>query len=350
MTYAIAYITIKMQRGVRKAKQRGANLTHQNSAKRDMEMNKNTGIIITLVAGVFWGFSGACSQYIFDNFHTDPTYLTSIRLLCGGLILVAIGFFREKEKMIGIWRERSSALLLLLFSLIGIMFCQLTYMKTISYTNSGTATILQYLGPALIMIVSCFLAKRLPRPREAFAVIMAILGIFFIATHGNIENMVINPLGLSWGLWSAVALAVYTMLPQPIVAKYGSIVVIGYGMLIGGGILSLACRIWTTPADFQPRFLLAFTAVVIFGTVLPFTIYMIGVRLCGAVKASMLASIEPVSATVFMVVWLKEDFHIFDFIGFSFILVTIFLLAKKVEPEPDKDESPTCGEEPDSSV
>ena len=196
-------------------------------------MNKNTGIIITLAAGIFWGFSGTCGQYIFDNFHIDATYLTSIRLLCGGVILCAIGFFREREKMTNIWKSRPSALLMIFFSLVGIMFCQLSYMKAISYTNSGTATILQYLGSAL-MIVSCFLSRRLPSLREAIAVVLAILGIFFIATHGNLENMVINPLGLSWGLWSAVALAVYTMLPRPLIEKFGSIVVMGYGMLIGG--------------------------------------------------------------------------------------------------------------------
>ncbi len=292
-------------------------------------MDTKKGMIITLTAGIFWGFSGACGQYIFDNFHIDAAYLTSIRLLCGGIILCVLGFFRERQKMTDIWKTRSSALLLLVYSLTGIMFCQLSYMKTISYTNSGTATILQYLGPALIMIISCFLAKRLPRPKEALAVILAVLGIFFIATHGNIQNMVINPLGLSWGLWSAVALAVYTMLPRPIIEKFGSIVVIGYGMLIGGIVLCLSCRIWNAQITVDIHFLLAFAAIIIFGTVLPFTIYMVGVRLCGPVKASMLASIEPVSATVFMVVWLRESFHFFDFIGFSLIFVTVFLLAKK---------------------
>ncbi len=292
-------------------------------------MNKNTGIIITLAAGIFWGFSGTCGQYIFDNFHIDATYLTSIRLLCGGVILCAIGFFREREKMTNIWKSRPSALLMIFFSLVGIMFCQLSYMKAISYTNSGTATILQYLGPALIMIVSCFLSRRLPSLREAIAVVLAILGIFFIATHGNLENMVINPLGLSWGLWSAVALAVYTMLPRPLIEKFGSIVVMGYGMLIGGIVLCLSCRIWNAPFDADAHFLLAFAAIVIFGTVLPFTIYMVGVKLCGPVKASMLASIEPVSATVFMVLWLGESFQLMDFVGISLIFVTEFLLSKK---------------------
>ena len=55
--------------------------------------------------------------------------------------------------------------------------------------------------------------------------------------------------------------------------------------------------------------------------------YLMGVNLCGAVKASMIASVEPVSATVCMVVWLGESFSVIDFIGFACIFATVFLLA-----------------------
>ena len=57
--------------------------------------------------------------------------------------------------------------------------------------------------------------------------------------------------------------------------------------------------------------------------------YLVGVNRCGAVKASMLASIEPVAATVFMVVWLRVPLQIMDIVGFMCIFVTIFLLTKK---------------------
>lgn len=292
-------------------------------------MKRNVGVLITLVAAVFWGFSGTCAQYIFDNFDADPTYLTAVRLLAAGLILVIIGLFTDRKNMISIWADRKSALRLIIFSVTGFLFCQLTYMKAISYSNSGTATILQYLGPVLIMIVSCFLARKLPKKKEVCAIIMALIGVFFIATHGRIDTMVITPLGLSWGLWSAVALMLYTMLPGKIIEKYGSITVTGYGMLLGGIVLCLGCGIWNAPMVYDTRCIIAFIAIVLFGTILPFTMYLVGVNRCGAVKASMLASIEPVAATVFMVVWLRVPLQIMDIVGFMCIFVTIFLLTKK---------------------
>ena len=47
----------------------------------------------------------------------------------------------------------------------------------------------------------------------------------------------------------------------------------------------------------------------------------------GASNASMLASIEPVAATVISVVWLKVQFQIIDFIGFIFVLSTVFIIS-----------------------
>lgn len=292
-------------------------------------MKKNVGILITLIAAICWGFSGTCAQYIFDNFDADPTYLTAVRLLAAGLILVVIGLFTDRKNMTAIWTDKKSALRLIFFSVTGFLFCQLSYMKAISYSNSGTATILQYLGPVLIMIVSCFLARKLPQRKEVFAIIMALIGVFLIATHGHIDTMVITPLGLSWGLWSAVALMLYTMLPGKIIEKYGSITVTGYGMLLGGIFLCIGCGIWKAPMVYDIRCIIAFIAIVIFGTILPFTMYLIGVNRCGAVKASMLASIEPVAATVFMVVWLRVPLQMMDIAGFLCIFVTIFLLTKK---------------------
>jgi drug/metabolite transporter (DMT)-like permease len=59
-----------------------------------------------------------------------------------------------------------------------------------------------------------------------------------------------------------------------------------------------------------------------------FTLLMQGITDIGPVRASMLASTEPVSATILAVVWLNTTFAPTDFIGFAAIMATIFLLAK----------------------
>lgn len=296
-------------------------------------MQNRKGMFITLIAATLWGFSGTCGQYIFDNFGADPTYLTAYRLLIAGIILTLFGLIKDKNHMLSIWKDKSAILSQLVFAIAGIMFNQWAYMKAIAYSNSGTATTLMYVGPVLIMIISCIMAKRLPKKKEVVAIVLVMIGVFLIATHGNIHTLVITPNGLTWGLLSAVAVVLYTMLPVKIAGKYGSILTTGYGMLIGGLILFIASRAWEAPMIYDIRCIIAFIAIIIFGTILTFTLYLTGVSLCGPVKASMLSSIEPAASTFFMVIWLGVSLTAIDLVGFACILATVFLLADKKDSE-----------------
>lgn len=305
------------------------------------EKHKSYGALISIIAAIFWGFSGTCSQYIFENFPIDASHLTALRMLSAGVIVVATGFVTEKmvnrksspkdqqDNMLGIFKEKEDVFQLILFSIFGIMLCQLSYLKAIYWTNSGTATILQYTGPVMIMVITCFLAHRLPTKKEVTAIILAMAGTFLLATHGNIHSMVITPKGLTWGIMAAVTLVTYNMIPQRIIKKFGSMSVTGYGMVLGGIVLSFMTKVWTCQLPTDVRFYLAFGSVVFFGTVLAFTMFLWGVAQIGPVKASLIASLEPVAATVFMILWLGVKFHYMDFIGFTCIFLTVFLLLKK---------------------
>ena len=266
------------------------------------------GIFFTLAGGTMWGFSGTCGQYLFTYKNLDSAWVTVTRMICAGIILLVLAFIKQRKEMKEIMQDKRDRRQLFIFSIFGLMFCQYSYMTAISHSNAGTATVLQYLGPVLIMIVSCFMAKKLPSGREVFAIILAVAGTFLLATHGNIHSLVISNLGLAWGLLSAVALMSYTMLPEKIIGRWGSTVVTGYGMLIGGIFLFFATRYWTVRVTFDLGTVLGLAAIVLIGTALSFTLYLQGVSDIGSVKASMLACIEPVSATVISALWKKSRF------------------------------------------
>ena len=64
-----------------------------------------------------------------------------------------------------------------------------------------------------------------------------------------------------------------------------------------------------------------------FGTIFAFCCYLAGVAIVGATKGSLIACLEPLSATVVSIVWLKQNFSAIDFIGFVFIIATIGILS-----------------------
>ena len=65
------------------------------------------------------------------------------------------------------------------------------------------------------------------------------------------------------------------------------------------------------------------------GTALAFTLYLQGVSDIGSVKASMIACVEPVSATTISALWLKTKFTGIDIVGLIAILTAVLLLSKK---------------------
>ena len=295
-------------------------------------LNKNIalrGILCTLAGGACWGFSGACGQFLFQEYQIDAFWLTAMRMLISGILLLGYLLAAQPTKLKVIWQEKQDVQQLLFFALIGLLACQFTYLKAIEHTNAGTATVLQYLGPLLIMIYACVKGSRLPSKNEGIAIIFALAGTFLLATHGNVHTLVISTQGLFWGIGAAIGLFFYTLIPTRIIAKFGSWVVTGYGMLIGGGCLALVMRIWQIPVHLDLAGFLALAGIIIIGTLVAYTLYMQGVQDIGAVKASMLASVEPVSATLFSALWLGTSFVFMDFIGFLLIMSTVFLLAKK---------------------
>ena len=224
------------------------------------------------------------------------------------------------------WKTRKDAGEILCFGILGMSMYQYTYFTAIGASNAGTATVLQYIGPVIIVVYVSLRTLKMPGPREIIAIVLAVLGTFFLATHGNAANMVLSEKALFWGLASAVALAVYTVQPGRLLASYGSLPVTGWGMFIGGMMLMALFCPWQIPVTVDAQVIAGMAAVILLGTIIAFSCYLEGIRLVGPKKGSLYASVEPVSATVFSVLWMHAAFGAWDLMGFACIFATILLL------------------------
>lgn len=182
--------------------------------ERNMErktMGTQAGVLITILGGALWGLSGACGQYLFEYKGVTSGWLVPIRLTMAGLTMLLYYIFKEKGGAFRIWKKGRDAAEVLIYGIAGLMLCQYTYFATIELSNAGTATVIQYLSPVLIMVLVCFMERRLPRTVEILSLVLAISGIFLIATHGKIHQMVISREALVMGLLSAATVVLYNM-------------------------------------------------------------------------------------------------------------------------------------------
>lgn len=283
------------------------------------------GAVLTLTGGILWGFSGTCGQFLMQTKGLTSNWLVPVRLVTAGAMLLLLCYLKEGKGIFDIWKHDRAGIII--FGVFGMSMCQYTYFTAISASNAGTATVLQYIGPVLILVYLALRHRKLPTLVELLAIFLAVAGTFFLATHGKPGAMVLSRKAMFWGLLSAVALAIYTVQPGSLLEKYGSSVVTAWGMLIGGVMLCALFRPWTIPVSVDVQVAAGMAAVVVLGTVAAFSCYMEGVRCVGPKKGSLYASVEPVSATIFSVIWMHALFGWMDFVGFLCILSTIFLLA-----------------------
>ena len=309
-------------------------------------MRKRTiGIASTLVGAALWGFSGTCSQFLLESYAISSLFITMVRMLGAGALFLAVIAVRSRVQACGILVDRHARRHLLLFGVAGLYLCQLTYVIAIGHTNAGTATVMQSLNIVMIMVVSCMLAKRLPRKAEAAGLVLAIVATAVIATQGDLGTLSLSGAALFWGFATAATAAAYSMLSMPLSRRWGSFVTTGLGMFVGGvagaavwaaaffipGIDAVASAGNAMGTALVPQLdavgIAALAVIVVVGTFAAFFLFLHGMALVGPVQGSQLGAIEPVSATVCSAVLVGTSFSSWDWIGLALMVGTILLVA-----------------------
>lgn len=291
------------------------------------------GLFFASLGAMSWGISGVCSQYLFMNYDVDSSWLTAIRMVLSGILLLILSAYKDKDKLIKIWAIPKDVGWLFAFSILGLLMCQYTYVSAIKYSDSATATVLQSLNVVIMIVFMSIVTRTKMKFSQILAVFLAVFGTYLISTGGNPRNMTISTAGLIFGLLSAVGVITYTLFSRPIIVKWGNILVTGWGMLIGGLVISIITKAWIIPKDLDFIAWLMIAIIIVVGTAGGFSIFLEGVKHIGPVKATLIGCLEPASATLLAAIFLGMRFSLVELTGFFCILLTVFLSVKDKEAE-----------------
>ena len=286
------------------------------------------GCICAGLGGVIWGFSGTSGQYLFSHWPISSLWLTCMRMMGAGLIFLVMALVKNRREVAELLRSPKDLALTALYGVGGLLLCQYSYMTGISHSNAATTTVLQTLTIVMVMVIACCHDRKLPHLNEVLSVALALLGVFLLATGGKPGQMVLSPKGLFWGLMTAVAMTVYTLLGRPLAKRWSRDTVMAVAMTLGGVVVNVGARSWQFDVSLPAKGWLLVAFIVVCGTVVTFSLFLQGIRDAGPVRASILSVTEPVSAAILAFFWLGTAFTTADLIGFAAILATVFLLAK----------------------
>lgn len=285
------------------------------------------GIILTLLGATLWGVSGTSVQFIGNFRNMNLEWLLTMRLITAGLLTVLYGWIRQGNAIFNVFRNWRDTLGLVIFGVFGMALCQYTYFRSIVIAGVGIATVLQYLAPSMIIIYLLVRYGKRPSTGEIISVILALAGTICLMGNNGFSFESFRSDVLFWGLLSAVGVAVYSVSPVRLVATYGTIPIVGFGMLLSGLVAAVlfqqphSCAtwdVWTVVGCFN---------VVFLGTIVSFNAYLEGVKRIGAVSGSILSSIEPISAAFFGWALLGNQFNWVGILGMAMIIATVIIIA-----------------------
>lgn len=288
------------------------------------------GACLTMGGAACWGISGCMGQYLFTRENMDSTWLVPIRLLLAGLLLCGYYFIKDRKQLFAPWNWKAdprNAIDLLVYGLAGVSCCQFLYFLTIQLSTAGIATILQDLSPVLILLVLCLQQRRVPRLFELCSILLALVGVFLLTTHGSLTSLAVSPAALAAGLVCACTVVVYTMWPKRLQAQYPTPLLQGWAFLLGGAAFHLIFRPWTMGYVPSAVGVIGILVVVLVGNVTAFSLYMSGVPLIGPQRASLYSFAEPVTAAILSTLLLGSPYTLWDALGFGCIFVMLVLLS-----------------------
>lgn len=283
---------------------------------------KFIGYLFIAIAAALWGSFSVISKVFFNNAYFDPIQITQIRALGSGVTLLVIMFaVNRKELKIDIKS-------LGVFFLLGltIIHLQLSLLFAIKLTDVSIASFLQYLAPALIFAYSVIFHQEPVHSKDILILGLAIAGVVFLIASSCQNNL--NMAGVISGLWTAVALSIYTLYSKIVAQKHNTWTALTYGMLS----VSLLLLVLFPPSikvfdGFPYNITLFLLYISLFTMIIPYGLFLLGMRFIKPHQASITATLEPVVALVLSVLLSLEILTPIKLMGCLFIISSVILLT-----------------------
>lgn len=287
------------------------------------------GIFLTLLGGAFWGANATVSKILMSTYHVSPLQIACVRQIAAGMLFVITAAACTPKQLSGAVKTGRTWISMAFTGVVCVLLTQVSYLWTIDWTNSGTATVLQSLNLLFVLVYVCFRSRRVPTMRETIGVVLAFAGTALMATGGNLSSLSLPVMGLLWGLADAASTAALAIMPVKLIAKWGNLTVNGITFIIAGFIMLPFVRPWETMPALDLRAMLLFTFTVIAGTFGAYWLFLEGIMRVGSVRGTLLGASEPVTAAITAVMFTGAVFSWADFVGFGLIFVMMILLCKR---------------------
>lgn len=293
-------------------------------------MNNNKYTFAVLGAGTLWGFMGFFRRTL-ESMGISAIGCITARCIFAALAFAIATFLADRNafkiKLRDIWCFFGSGI-------VSLLVFGLCYFKAMDYMSLSAAAILLYTAPCFVILMSAALFKEELTRKKLLAMLIAFAGCCLVSGLGSGKQN-ISAVGILLGLGSGICYALFSIFSRFAINRgyntftinFYSCIFAGIGSMLVGGAKAIPIMTASTGN------LLFSVATGIVTCFLPYLLYTYGLKGLENGKASIMASIEPVVATLVGLAIYREKLTVLSVIGVILVLSAIILLNIKNKKE-----------------
>lgn len=293
-----------------------------------MKFKINYHFLYVLIAASLWGAAGIFVRALNENgiFEMQIVFYRALftAVILGVIILIKdIRLFRFKLK--DLW-------LFVCGGLFSIVLFNYSYYTTMELTKSlAVAAVLLYTAPFFVLVISIFLFGEKLSTNKVLASIVAFLGCCFVSgVFGSSYKL--SGKALVFGLLTGFGYALYTVFGELLLKRgYNSLTITFYvflSALIGSlPFIDIKSTIAVNLRDADT--LVTVVLMSLTNTVIPYLLYTAGLKGVSASTAPIIATVEPVVATLVGAFYFKDKIPFLGYVGIGLVILSVVVLNLK---------------------
>ena len=295
--------------------------------ERRLCMKKIRSFIYILLSGMLWGCMGVFVR-VLNKQGIASMDIVFLRAIVTAVAMVIFLFIFHRRMLKIHWKDFWCFLGTGIASITFFNFC---YFKAIMMTSLSVAAVLLYTAPAIVMILSYILFHEAFTVRKVIAIVMTFFGCMLVTGMLG-QQQAITTTGLLYGLGAGLGYAFYSIFNRYALEKgYHSLTITCYTFIV----TTVVSVFFTNVSKVSmvvfssPLYVMLTVALGLICTVAPYLLYTLGLQEVDNSHAAIIASIEPVTATVLGFVVFGEDITVVKMMGMILVLGGMAVCNKK---------------------
>lgn len=274
------------------------------------------------LAAIFWGLAGGIGGILIED-GWEPSVVSFYRGFIGLVfVLVWLGLRPHRSglanKRLWLWTSIAG---------LGVAGNFTFYFISIEHGNVAVAATLMYCAPVFVYLISFAFKLERPTASKWAAIALVMLGIVLLTKLYEINASDLSLIGVATGLLAGLSYAMF-IFGFKYAAPHGSpqaILTVAFAVL--SMLLILPSDIDQVVSVLGTSSWPLFLTLGVLGAGVSFIFYIVGLKYTLPALASMVAMVEPITATLFGVVVLAESLGVIQVTGMALILITVTTLS-----------------------